>query len=254
MDHEVAPPVGRKINFGWIGESFGLFKRDALVWIAVTFISIAVGIAIQVACGVPTGFEYIYLLLTRHSLADIPHPGLVRQWLCQALEFVSDAYFYTGLYAMGNKSVRGVQLSIADLFSNGSKTISFFVYSIVATIAIFAGSLACCVGTFWTYMLVLPGFAVLADDGNISAALSKSVDGMKVDWFNAGLLNLELALILLVSIIPLGLGILVVGPMGYIIASLAYRDMIGMPNYNDRGFPEEHPADDSAWPPPPSGA
>ncbi|HEX5323093.1 MAG TPA: hypothetical protein VFW40_04850, partial [Capsulimonadaceae bacterium] len=85
--------------------------------------------------------------------------------------------------------------------------------------------------------------------------LSRSWNAMKGSWFMAALFMLVLAIIALLSAIPCLLGLLATVPMFMIIASLMYRDMIGMPQTQMPVAPaysyHQSPTPGS-WPPPPT--
>jgi hypothetical protein len=244
-------PVTGQVTYDWILEAFRLYKNDAIVWLLVFTIHIVVTTVIQLLCRASTPFTTIPYVIIHHSLVGIPAESRSGSLVSQILNFLCDAYFYTGLYAMGNKSIRGEQLSVWDLFAHSDRYFSFLAYYCISSIAIFIGFLACCVGSSWTFMMVEPGFAILADDGSVPDAFKRSIQGMQSDGFNAGLFGLLWALLTVLSWIPFFLGAFVTAPMGYIITSLIYRDMIGMPNVSF-AVPEKQIADGSSWPPAPT--
>ena len=100
--------------------------------------------------------------------------------------------------------------------------------------------------------LLLPGFALVADGERVGASFRRSIRGMKREWLNAALLMLVMGLLVLVSEIPVFLGLLVTVPMFFLLSALAYRDMIGMPGMISPAPPTYDPPQAGVWPPPPA--
>jgi len=100
--------------------------------------------------------------------------------------------------------------------------------------------------------LLLPGFALVADGERVWASFRRSIRGMKGQWFSAAVLVLVIGLLILISEIPLLLGLLVTLPMFFLLSALAYRDMIGMPGMVFPAPPSYGPPQEGVWPPPPS--
>jgi hypothetical protein len=149
--------------------------------------------------------------------------------LFDGVTWVLSAFFYGGLFRMSNRQVRGEAIGIGDVFSGGSTFLPMLGYVIIFGLISTLGSCCFCVGALPVYALLFPGFALIADGAGFSEAFTRAFEGMKQDWLRASLYVFVFGLIILVSFIPLGLGLLITTPMIYLSTSLAYRDMIGMP-------------------------
>jgi uncharacterized membrane protein len=249
-------PTGR-VSFGWIGESFAIFKRDAGTWIAAVFILFSL-FAINIAITVNTyAVDIRAIQLHETSVASTPFSPLA--FLGGIVVYCLEIFFSAGLFIMANKAVRNEPVQLGTLFTGGPLFLSFFVYRILFALTCVHGYIACCVGVFFAVSLVAPGFAIIADGDSIGSAFSRSFDAMKNDIWNGALFVFVFDMLLIVSAFPLFLGLFVTGPMTYIIIALAYRDMIPpKPNYVSGAptgsWPPSPPTEppQGSWPPPPN--
>jgi len=254
------PNLPRKVSFNWISESFQLFMRDIWTWILAIIIYIGCSLVLSFTLlGIFTLAEIQIinpLVIPSISAATDPVALIVKivlGWLlflstCFLLGWPLGAFFSSGLFKMANKSVRGEPISIGDLFSGGNATLVFMGFGIVFVVLYYVGLLACIVGAFVVTALLFPAYALLADGDGIGMAIQKSFDGMKRDWLNGAAFVFAYGLLCFLTGLCL-LPLLVTVPMGIIIASLAYRDMIGMP----LGATTITAEPTSSWPPPPTG-
>jgi hypothetical protein len=161
------------------------------------------------------------------------------------------------------RQVRGETIEIGSIFHGLRNWVQMLVFAILFFLCSIVGTLACCIGVFAAYGLLMPGYAMVADGENGANALSRSVDGMKADWVNASLFAFVFYLMVgLGSFLTCFLGALVFYPMMFIVSALAYRDMIGMPPvggvggsgspYQQYGQPGFSPQEPGVWPPAPS--
>jgi hypothetical protein len=248
----------RRVDFGWIGESFRLFQKDAGTWVLAIIIFFAASVTVS------GGIEGLFFATGHWPFpTQAPVPGAFpvspfaflgpTYWTMlgsvSILSIPLQAFFLAGLMRMANKSVRGEPLLLADLFLGGPMILNFIVFGIVYYLATYAGTLVFCLGLFVAIGLLSPGFALLADGETFGSALGKSYNGMKVDTLNASALAFVFFLLYLLSACCV-VGALVTVPMGLIIASIAYRDMIGMPGANAAFAMPSAPV--GSWPPPPT--
>ena len=247
----------RRVNFNWIGESFDIFRRDGWVWVGsflISFLSSAL---------VYTLFSLPYLLsggaseLTKPTELTPTAPlwTAVLQLVGGLVLLFMVSIFYAGHFVMANKAVRGEPLTVTDVFAKSKLCLPFFLYMLVFGIAQYLGILVCCVGFLFSWILLWPGFALLADGVDIGAALSRSINGMKVDATTGAMFTFVFFLIIGFGIvITCYLAMVIIYPMMFIVASLAYRDMIGMPGVpsNPGVVLYAPPNAANAWPPPPS--
>lgn len=254
-----APPG--KVNFGWINEAFDLFKINWGVWVIAVLVLIIVPGVVGGVLGAVFGASNAIAGSSGNS--GFGWPSAFTQGLpiglnliVQIFSVAFQAFMYGGLYRMAVKQVRNEPISFADIFSGGPYFLPMLGFTIIYGLATGIGFLLLIVPGLVVLSLLLPGFALIADGEGVSNAISRSVDAMKRDlWSGVGLI-VVMGLVVLVGIIPCGLGTFVTYPMLWIVSALAYRDMVGMPagagGYGQPGYGA--PAAPGVWPPAPSAA
>ena len=266
-----APP-GR-VNFGWIGESFELFKANVAVWIVATLMALVPSIISWIIIGVVSATNAAHGTVGQPPFGSTPYGSTpfggrmnplntgIPLGLNLAIDVFSalySAWLYGGVFQTAVKQVRGEAVSVSDIFSGGPLIWKMLGFNIVYGLAVFVGFLFCFVPGVLLSALLFPGFALIADGETVGNALSRSMDAMKRDMWNAAALTFVMGLLIVVSLIPCGLGMFVTIPMYYLIAALAYRDMIGMPGIaapaSPFGQPQTPGFTPGVWPPPPGPA
>lgn len=222
----------------------------------------------------------------------IMRPMLPMMYLTGALMAIVamalNAYLGGGLLQMANKAVRGYPVGVGDLFSAKSTFGALFVYQLIlyvpvllvsllatyplmerayssaattldpfaqmrAMMPIYGVSFAIDLIPIVLLALFWPGAAMIADGDSARNALDKSWNAMKGSWLISAVFMLVLGILVMISSIPCGLGLLATIPMAVIISSLMYRDMAGMPNSEPPVapyYPTPPPAP-GVWPSPP---
>lgn len=252
------PPA--RVNFGWIGESWRIFGQAAGVWIVAILLY---GIVSNIIQGVlvaafanpdyaapPNPFGWRYNFGVHYGTNSNLTP--LGQILSLAFSWVYGAFQSASLYRVAVRQVRGETVSFSDMIGGGPYFGAMLLFNLLYALAMLVGVIAICVGALVVMALLLPAPAMIADGESPTGALSRSLDAMKQDWLTATGFIFVFLLLLLVSIIPCGLGIFVTIPMLHIISALAYRDMAGMPNVPGRVGPEYGTAPTGVWPPPPT--
>ncbi len=162
-----------------------------------------------------------------------------------------------GFVRMANTQVRGQAISAGMLFRPGPITAPFVLYLFVVSITAYIGLFLCVLPGLALYALYLPGLALVADGVPFGEAWSRSFAVMKRDWLTAiGLMLAYYLLFTFGSVLTCGLGMFALFPMGFIILSLVYRDMIDMPDVPARPDPlfANTPPVSGVWPPPPTSS
>ena len=250
-------PPGR-VNFGWIGEAFELFKANVGVWLVAVLLSSVPAIISSIIGAVAGASGAVSQPQPgenpfsggRALTGGLP-PGL--SLIIQAFSTVYRAWLLGGVYKTAVKQVRGEPISIGDLFSGGTVFLNMLGFSIVSGIATVLGFVLCLLPGFLVAGLLFPGAALIADGESVGNAVSRSWNAMKQDLWNAAGFVLVMGLLTFASLFACGLGEFVTIPMFYLTAALAYRDMIGMPGVN-QATPAYGAAAPGVWPPAPSAA
>ena len=263
--------LSNRVNFGWITESYDLYKQDFTTWIGVTILFFVVFVfvdwAVSLLLNVPSMVTVFEIAFNHfHTVSAVPSLGGV---LCRTIASCAlNGFFSVGLFAMANKAVRGQPVGFVDLVSHLNVLPQFLIYAVVIAIPNFifdivyysvvvpSGNVpASIVSSFvllFLQMLLAPLFCVvaplIADHHSFGDAFKLAIAAVTKDWFRAVGLVFIFSIVFIVSCCPCGLGMLITVPMTCIIPSLAYRDMIGMPKAVNNA-PPEGPGD--SWPPKP---
>ncbi|MEO7718821.1 MAG: hypothetical protein ABIY70_21695 [Capsulimonas sp.] len=244
----------RRVDFGWIGESWRLFSQSPAPWIVLFLINLVIN-------GI--------LRTTLHAVFPNPNfsgntPGMpawagaMNTQMSPAGQIVSSligwpisSFFAACFYRMAVRQVRGETIGTGDMFEGGPYFVQMLIANFVLGVLYIGGVIACCVGVFAVAGLMLPMQAMVADGVPAMDAVTRSYNAMKSDLLNAALFSFVLVLVVLAGIIPCGLGLFATVPMAYLMGALAYRDMGDMPGITpfapDYGAPQP-----GAWPPPPN--
>ncbi len=235
-----------RVNFGWIGESFEIYKRDAGVWSFSVLISLLSGFAISFIFNIAFYTAEIPSIIVNHTVDPAARQNPISQIFVFVLNLAIESFFYAGLFTMANKAVRGQRLNISDLFSGAPQLLSILFYKLGYLLLMLAGYIACGVGAFFSWYLFWPGFALVADGEEPGVAFSRVFEGMKQDVWNGAAFAFALGVVVVLSCLPCFLGWFVTYPMSIIIAALACRDMI------KPIAPPSAEVQPGSWPPPPT--
>ena len=267
-----APP-GR-VNFnGWISEAFALFKANVAVWIVAGLLFILLP---QVVSGI-IGAVFGAMSAVNPSAQTVPSnpfPGggfpygrnnpfnasgipLSVNVIMQIVIWVYHSFLYGGIFLTAVKQVRGEPTDIGDLFKGGPLLLNMLGFTLLYLLGTVVGLVFCLVPGFLVSGLLFPAYAMIAEGDGVMDAISRSVDGMKKDLWNAAGFIFVMGLLVAVSYLAFCLGEFVTIPMLWLVSVLAYRDMIGMPQRPGAyaGAPGAAPyGAPGVWPPPPSAA
>ena len=246
------PPIytSPKVNFGWIGESWEVYRANWVSWLILYLSSGAVCIAIFLICGafLPGGFTSS----KPGTNTDDSPSELVMQLGMNAVQFL--VLICSADLAL--RQVKGEIVSSGDVFRGLNRFWPMLLFGLLFGVALLTGFTALCIGIYFAFGLLLPGYALVADGYSPITAFSKSIDSMKGDWLNAALFCFVFSMInWFGTVLTCGIGGMALNPMMIILSALAYRDMIGipLPNGNSQpwtqGFPQQQTG---VWPPPPA--
>ena len=245
----------RRVNYGWIGESWQLFTEAAGAWILLLIVNLVVsGI---ISFGVQTLFPNPNFVGAGPAGSSPWAAAMANQKISPmgeivnyALSWLIDSFFAACYYRLAVKQVRGEPVGVGDAFGGGPYYVQMLLVTLVVGLLSLGGLLVFCLGVFVVSGLMLPAQAMVADGVPAMEAISRSFEAMKSDWLNAGFFYFVLALLVAVSCIPCFLGLIATIPMMHIIGALAYRDMADMPG-RQAFEPNYGAAQPGVWPPPP---
>lgn len=262
-------PMGKVNLGGWISEAWELFKANAGIWIVAALALILVPQVVNFVVGLlggaassvsqpapsryPAGFPGGYGAGS-NPMGSILGTGvsLGLQLATMAFDLAWRAFLYGGVYRMAVKQVRGEPITFGDIFAGGQCFFPMLLFEIIYGLATLVGLLLCIVPCFLVTGLLFPCYALIADGVPLGEALSRSVDGMKRDLWGAAGFIFVMGLLILASFFAFCLGEFVTIPMSWLVAAIAYRDMIGMPGRVAAGAGAFGTPVPGVWPPPPS--
>lgn len=211
----------RTVSFGWLGEALSLYRANVGLWLAAALLT----------SFAPVLLTTLVLLLIHGPHRYLGTPGLnlpPALWLgLTILNTVYVAYALAGACGMALKQVRGETPTFADLFG-GRAVLPMLGLLVLFQIGVNVGLSLLLAPGILLFGLLLPAFALVAGAG-LGKALSVSVRAMSRDLRGTAVFALVLGLLVFVSALPLGAGLLVTLPMCWLISALAYRDVVGLP-------------------------
>ena len=250
------PAFQPKFQLSWINESWQLFLAQSGTWVVTAIIVFVAGLVVRAGASLAFGLP----LVVTHSAGFQTAPGLGGMYLStwslpqDALSLISivvHSFFLCGAIRMANAQVRGEPIRVEMLFQGAPVFLNMLLYDILAAIVVGVGLVLCIVPGLIALALLWPGYALIADGRPISEALTASIDRAKVDiWGGAGFV-VVFGIVLLLSCIPCGLGLLATVPMGWIVCALIYRDLVGMPGGPAQAASPYGGNQPGVWPPAP---
>jgi len=253
-------PPGR-INFNWISEAWEIFKANAGTWILVAlFVGLppfALVMIVEFGFGIPPGLsgqpQPPDSPFSHPFLGQPPLPILIAIYIVLELfMFFWQGYFQAGVMRLAVSAVRGGGVRFGDLFATGVGTFRMIGLVFLGGLAWTIGFVLCFIPGFAIAGMLMAAPAMIGDGVGTIEAMQRSIGAIKRDWLNAAALVFIGFLLVILSELPLGLGLLVTIPMAWIVSALAYRDMVGMPGLNIIVPSAYGTAQQGIWPPPPS--
>ncbi len=219
-----------QVRFAWLGEAWRLFCACKGVWLAVT--ALHVGLAFLLCIGLallisandhspPTPSAGFWTDFWQVSLGLDVLAGLCYLGVCALLS--------GGAHRMAVRQVRGEPIGFRDLFRPRRPFLPGLGYALMGGTMISAGWLLCLAPGWAMTALLLPVPAQIADGDSVWSAIATGVQAMGRCWGSALALTGLLYLLIALGLAPYLLGLLVVQPLLWLTAALAYRDMIDLP-------------------------
>ena len=242
-----------KVNFGWIGEAWEIYKKAWLVWLLLY-------IGPTIFGGLSLAYTFPSLDVSVSSLQNTLHGNAATPPVTSlGTALVTDFFSLVSIILtialsccasdIALRQVRGEVIQSDSIFRGLRNTLQMLLYWLLYYVALLVGELACCIGVTVSMGLLLPGFAMIADGATATQTVTISFERMKGDWFNAALFQLLLGCFVIIgTFCTCDLGGLVLGPMIFIISALAYRDMVGLPGAGSNGSYPVAPGPQSAPP------
>jgi uncharacterized membrane protein len=155
--------------------------------------------------------------------------SLVVGILLQVVQMVISAPLMAGLMMIGVKRAEGIPVNAFMIFNYFPKTLPLFLSYLLVMLLVVIGMVLLVIPGIYllvAYALALP----LLVDKNLSIwqALETSRKGLTACWFRFLGLGIVNILIIMLSAIPLGIGLIWTLPFAYIALGIVYRDLFGV--------------------------
>lgn len=197
-------------SFGpWFNETFELLKAQWQTWVLISLVMV----------GVLFGASLVGMFLTMVT-------GGAGAFLLYVLIAVAGVLMAPGVIKAAIKQIRGEAFGINDIFSETG----LFVGSLVISLAIAVGSIACGIGQLVTATLFFLAMPLLVDKRMaFGDALKLSFETTKQNFWFYLVYALVIGIVSLLGSIACGIGILVTLPFSIIGTAVAYERTFNAP-------------------------
>ncbi len=144
-----------------------------------------------------------------------------------------------GLMMMGVKRSLGLDVNFSTLFDYFNKAVPLFIMMLLASLIMFVGFVLLIIPGIYiavAYSLALP--LMVEKNLGIWEALETSRKAITHCWFRFFGLILIMILIIILSILPLGIGLIWTLPMLSICTGIVYRELFGVDNITENQYTE----------------
>lgn len=196
-----------KVRFEALGEAWRIVQPNLGTWIGATLIMMVCVIGLNLILGLMAGRSGFGAVIT-----------ILASWIVSF-------FFQCGMARMAIRQVRGERVEIGDLFSVTDVFAAVAIGAILYSLLTGIGFVLCIIpGLVMAGLLIAMPFLIVDQRMDAAGALSASMNAMKADLLMATLFIFVSGIIMVVSAIPCGLGLLFTVPMVYVAEALIYRD------------------------------
>ncbi len=249
-------PFQPRFRLAWIGESWRYFSAQAGNWIVTALLLFVISVVANAILNTIFGTSSVIDFnntVGGDVNAVVSHYRSAPDDVAPLVGLVISSYFLGGIYQMANAQVRGQAIDPGMMFQGYKVYPNMLGYHLMVSVLTFIGLVLCIVPGLIVLVLAWPGYALVADGVPVGEAISRSIDIAKRDMPTGLGLAIVYGLLVLVSVLPCGLGLFITVPMGWLLPALMYRDMIGMPFGATAGAAfASPPPQPGVWPPPPT--
>ncbi len=223
-----------KVRLEVFGEAWKLVQPNLGTWIGATIVYLVCIIAVNVVVGVVAG----------RSMAG--------NGIGSLLGSIVGFFLQCGMSRMAIKQVRGERVEIADMFSVTDVIGSIVIGSILYSLLTLIGLVLCILpGLVLIGLLMFMPLFIVDQRMDATTALSTSINALKTDVLMATLFVFVAGILVVVSAIPCGIGLLFTVPVYFVSIALLYRDFFpsGGPTYPGVGPVYSAPPTEPGEPP-----
>lgn len=181
-----------------------------IMYVALFVVMMALGVTL-VPAGQPTAMHLVAQVIMQLAVMAIILP------------------FVAGIFVISAKRVNDAPFEFGDAFSAFGKTVPLLVASVLMNVLVTLGFLLLIVPGIYlafAYMLTVP--LIVDRDMGAWQALETSRKAISKHWFSFFVLWIVMILILAISMIPFGLGLIWTIPMLSVAFAITYREVFGI--------------------------
>ncbi len=257
-------PSAPRIDFGWIGQAWALFRLQAGAWVGAIAIYLVLVALLYGALAYAFGlYAYFYALFTQgaHASVGFSLRDNLRYVLPVNLIFAPfHAVLSGGLYRMALRQARGETISATGVFSAFDVALPLILVGLL--VAVLSGVIGLLrvrglgvADVLWDGLLMFAPLAIVDRRLSAPAAITESFGLLKKQWLMTALFFLVLSIVSVLGIIVCGVGFVVTYPLFFLSLALGYLAF----TEPDRpigplaaGMPDYGVAQPGVWPPPPN--
>lgn len=188
------------------------FKRICILALILTIVA-------QIVVMLVTGIIF-------NSILDLGIAGALIQQLILMLVILP---INLGVFVLSLRRSVDAPLNVMSIFSHFDKTIKIFLTMLLMWIILTIGFLLFILPGIYlsiAYLMAMP--LVIEKDLGIWEAMETSRKAVTKRWFTMLLFGIVMSIIMFISMIPLGIGLIWTMPMGMIAYAIIYRNMFGI--------------------------
>jgi hypothetical protein len=216
--------AGEIVRFGeWISEGWKLFTARWQTWVLSSTLLFGV-ILVPV-----TLLIVLAIMLPAIAGQEAGVAVLLAMLLLVPVIMVTSLFFSAGMHRMAQKQLRGLPISVRDMFSATDCLGSVFAAAVLVSLATMVGLVFLIIPAFIVAGLAFFVFPLIVDRKlGALEAIQQSIDLTKRDLLMFILFAFVVSLIVNVGANLCYIGLLVTFPLQFTIAAAAYRDCFGL--------------------------
>jgi uncharacterized membrane protein len=227
----ISPP-SRGVSMDVIGEAWKLVQPNLGTWIGAMAVMIVVSLVFYVlntTLGMSTTTIPGTPLPDGTTTPELAIPSLgPMYYVLTFINGVINTFLMGGMMRMAINQTRTGKVEFSELFSAGDVIINLLIAGVISYIATVVGFLFCIIPGLLLAALFSMTFPLILDARKSGIeALGDSFNLVKPHLGGMVILGIVLFLIIAVSVIPCGLGLLVSYPLAFTAIALVYRDLTG---------------------------
>jgi len=257
-------PAQPRIDFGWIGQGWALFRQQAGAWVGATLLYFVVVALIGGALAFATGlYGYIHALVLQGQTGLAgrnPGEQLLRFLPFTLLLAPFNAILLGGLYRMALRQARGEAISATGIFSAFDVALPLLLVGLVIAVLINVVNLllppgAGLLNLLWQGLFMFAPLAIVDRRLSAPAAVVESFSLLKKQWLMTALFFLVLTIVSALGGLICGVGIVATLPLLFLSLAVGYLSFTepGRPiGPLAADLPDYGQAQPGVWPPPPT--